>query len=275
MQKPFLKWAGSKYRLPPHLLPLIGSPLKYCEPFGGSLSVALNTPAREIRVNDVNKDLVSLYGNLIKESYNELITSTSKLFTPENNQREVYNALRDKFNSLPTCEEKSSLFIYLNRHCFNGLTRYNRSGKFNVPFGRYSSPYFPEAELRGFHDSLVGKSAVKVSSLSFEDEDLYEGMGEGSVVFFDPPYVPLSATSNFTSYSCDGFNHDQQVCLVDLAKDLSSKGVKAIITNSDCEVTRGLYAEAELKSVMVSRTISANTGNRGKVSELVAVFNPR
>lgn len=258
----------------PKLSPFIGSPESYCEPFGGSLAVALNVEAKSLRLNDVNQDLISLYRRLIDCQYREFISNTSRLFSPDTNSRDVYDSLRDRFNSLEDCEERSSLFIYLNRHCFNGLTRYNKSGKFNVPFGRYTSPYFPEKEMREFHQSLTCNGTVELFSLSFEDERLYEGMGEGGVVFFDPPYVPISETSNFTSYSCDGFSHKQQLLLVELAKELSGRGVKVVITNSDCEVTRGLYEGAEIHSVEVSRTISANTGNRGKVREVIAVFSP-
>ncbi len=130
MNKPFLKWAGSKYRVLPHILPLIGTPKRYIEPFAGSLSVALNVVALDYIINDFNKDLISLYKFII---YNhDFINDCEKYFADNNNQVSFYY-FRNQFNTSLEPSERASMFVYLNRHCFNGLTRYNKSGEFNVP----------------------------------------------------------------------------------------------------------------------------------------------
>jgi DNA adenine methylase len=272
MRKPFLKWAGNKYRVLPHLLPIIGTPNKYCEPFGGSLAVALNVSACEYVLNDINNDLTTTYNLLMGGDSEDFLRECQEWFTSDNNNKEKFIELRALFNSLDHGAERASLFIYLNRHCFNGLTRYNKGGGFNVPFGRYATPYFPQKELESFSSHFKSKTSVKLTSSSFEDATLYRDLGEGDVVFFDPPYVPISQTSNFTDYSPDGFCYGQQVELVALAKSLSDRGIKAIITNSDCELTRELYKGARIIPISVSRTISANVESRKKAQEVIAVF---
>ena len=147
--RPFLKWAGGKYRLLERILPLLPEGRRFFEPFVGSGAVFLNTRYDEYCLSDINQDLINLYKTLQQNS-EEFISFAGSLFTSENNSRPRHEELRDRFNSTRDVVEKSALFIYLNRHCFNGLTRYNLSGKFNVPFGRYAQPYFPSEEMRQF-----------------------------------------------------------------------------------------------------------------------------
>ena len=116
MNKPFLKWAGNKYRVLPHLIPHIGNPKRYCEPFGGSLSVALNTTAEQYILNDVNKDLVAIYQNLVNPNDDKFIRYCEELFIPENNTKEAYLELRAHFNQATNSTERARLFVYLNRH---------------------------------------------------------------------------------------------------------------------------------------------------------------
>lgn len=272
MNKPFLKWAGNKYRVLPHLIPHIGYPKRYCEPFGGSLSVALNTPVSQYILNDVNKDLVAIYQNLVDPTDDNFIKYCEELFTPENNTKEAYLELRKHFNQATNTTERARLFIYLNRHCFNGLSRYNKKGEFNVPFGKYDSPSCPSEEMMNFRMFFLSKQLVRFTSLSFEDPSLYEDLEKGDVVYFDPPYVPASSTANFSSYSTDGFTHDQQVLLSDLAESLADKGITVILSNHDVPITRELYKNAQIYPIQVSRTISAKGSSRKKANELIAVW---
>lgn len=272
MNKPFLKWAGNKYRVLPHLIPLIGYPERYCEPFGGSLSVALNTSAEQFILNDVNKDLVSIYQNLVNVNDDSFIRYCEELFTSENNTKEEYLELRKYFNTVSDSRERARLFIYLNRHCFNGLSRYNSKGQFNVPFGKYDKPTCPSEEMMNFRMYFLSKQLVQFTSLSFEDMSLYEDLEVGDVVYFDPPYVPVSDTSNFTSYSTDGFTHNQQIQLVELAESLSAKGIRVIISNHNVPITQELYKNAKIYSIQVTRTIAAKGGSRKKANELIAVY---
>jgi DNA adenine methylase len=272
MNKTFLKWAGNKTKVLPHLIPHIGYPKRYCEPFGGSLAVALNTPAEQYILNDVNKDLVSIYRNLVNPNDDSFIQYCEELFTPENNTREAYLELRKHFNQATDTTERARLFIYLNRHCFNGLSRYNSKGRFNVPFGKYDNPSCPSTEMMNFRMYFLSKKLVRFTSLSFEDSSLYEELEAGDVVYFDPPYVPASDTANFTSYATDGFTHNQQIQLTELAESLAAKGIRVIVSNHDTPVTQELYKNATIYSIQVTRTISAKSSSRKKASELIAVY---
>jgi len=283
MNKTFLKWAGNKTKVLPHIIPHIGYPKRYCEPFGGSLAVALNTPAEQYILNDVNKDLVAIYQNLVNANDDSFVQYCEELFVPENNTREAYLELREHFNQATDTTERARLFIYLNKHCFNGLSRYNSKGEFNVPYGRefkdkntkekkIENAYFPREEMMNFRMYFLSKQLVRFTSLSFEDSSLYEDLEAGDVVYFDPPYVPASDTANFTSYATDGFTSDQQVHLAQLAESLASKGVRVIVSNHDVPVTRELYKSATIYPIQVTRTVAAKGSSRTKANELIAVF---
>ncbi len=272
INKPFLKCAGNKYRVLPHLIPHIGYLKRYCEPFGGSLAVALNTQADQYILNDVNKDLVSIYQNLVNPNDDSFIRYCEELFTSENNTKESYLDLRTHFNQATNTTERARLFVYLNRHCFNGLSRYNSKGGFNVPFGKYDKPVCPSEQMMNFRMFFLSKQLVRFTSLSFEDSSLYEDLEPGDTVYFDPPYVPASNTSNFTSYATNGFIHQQQTELADLAELLASKGIKVIVSNHDVDITRELYKNATIYPIQVTRTISAKGTSRIKANELIAVY---
>jgi len=271
MRKPFLKWAGNKFRVLPELLPLIGTPRKYIEPFSGSTAVALNVNAEEYVLNDINKDLINLYRYLTNPNDDSFLKYCDELFCPENNDKEEYLAFRKLFNNSTDTLERSRLFVYLNRHCFNGLTRYNSKGGFNVPFGKMKNPKCPVNEMMAFRMYYLQKNHRFVST-SFEDSALYENIGSGDVVYFDPPYVPASDTASFTDYAKEGFTYDQQVQLAELAESLSNRGAKVIISNHDVPTTRELYKNAEIYSLEVSRSISAKGSSRKKAKELIAVY---
>ena len=271
MKKPFLKWAGNKFRVLPELLPLIGTPRRYIEPFSGSTAVALNVDAEEYVLNDINKDLINLYRYLTNPNDDSFLKYCDELFRPENNDKEEYLAFRELFNNSTDTFERSRLFVYLNRHCFNGLTRYNSKGGFNVPFGKMKNPKCPVNEMMAFRMYYLQKNHRFVST-SFEDSALYENVGSGDVVYFDPPYVPASETASFTDYAKEGFTYDQQVQLAELAESLSNRGAKVIISNHDVPTTRELYKNAEIHSLEVTRSISAKGSSRKKAKELIAVY---
>jgi len=272
MNKTLLKWAGNKTRVLPHILPHIGYPKRYCEPFGGSLAVALNTSAEQYILNDVNKDLVSIYQNLVNSNDDSFIQYCKELFTAENNTKEAYLELRKHFNQATDTTERARLFIYLNRHCFNGLSRYNSKGQFNVPFGKYDKPSCPSEQMMNFRMFFLSKQLVRFTSLSFEDSSLYEDLESGDVVYLDPPYVPASDTANFTNYATDGFTYQQQVELSQLAESLAEKGIKVIVSNHDVLITRELYKNATLYPIQVTRTVAAKGSSRKKANELIAVY---
>ena len=271
MRKPFLKWAGNKFRVLPHLLPIIATPKRYIEPFGGSMSVALNVSADEYVLNDINIDLINLYNHVTDANDDTFIKYCQELFYDGNNEREEYNEMRDLFNQSTDSLERSRMFVYLNRHCFNGLTRYNSKGGFNVPFGKMKNPKCPVNQMMDFRMYFLQKKHQFMST-TFADSALYENVGDGDVVYFDPPYVPASDTANFSDYAKEGFTYQQQVELAELAESLSDRGAKVIISNHDTDVSRELYKNAEIHSIQVQRSVSAKGTSRKKADELIAIY---
>lgn len=291
-REPFLKWAGGKRRLVPFIaetLELVtdkttaelfdsavanGARVKklkrLIEPFAGSaaFSLALADRFDEIWLNDVNADVINVYATL-RRSPAEYVRATRELFRDETNNPDTYYELRDEFNRTASSQRRAVLFLYLNRHGYNGLCRYNNVGRFNVPFGRYKKPYFPEAELRAAARVLV---RAKLTTLDFEK--VLRQAGPGDLVYCDPPYVPLSRTASFTDYASGGFGPEEQVRLARAAEEAARRGALVAISNHDTEWTRELYIGAELYSVPVRRSISANGQARGEVRELLALYRP-
>lgn len=264
--KPFLKWAGNKFQIIERVKNVLPSGGRLIEPFVGSAAVFLNTDYSRYVLADSNADLINLYRTL-KEEGDDFICYSRKLFTPKNNSEKAFYSLRDKFNSTHNTRLKSALFIYLNKHGFNGLCRYNLKGEFNVPFGRYTKPYFPEIEMSYFQ--------TKARKAVFRQADFEKTMRSakpGDIVYCDPPYVPLSVTANFTSYSVGGFGQEQQMKLALLAEELAKGGVTVVISNHDTEFVHRAYAKARIFKFDVQRFISCDGANRGKAAEVLAVF---
>ncbi|WP_413495608.1 adenine-specific DNA-methyltransferase [Morganella psychrotolerans] len=266
-QRAFLKWAGGKYPLADEIKRHLPEGNCLIEPFVGAGSVFLNTDYPHYVLADINSDLIHLY-NMVKLRTQEFIDESRKLFTPEFNDEIQYYAMRERFNLSADPFERSVLFLYLNRHCYNGLCRYNLKGRFNVPFGRYRKPYFPEAELLWFAEKSLKATFICQSYVTSMEESR-----PGDTVYCDPPYAPLSLTANFTAYHSSGFGFPEQVNLAQLAEMLSSdRNIPVLISNHDTPLTREWYHQAQLHIVKVRRTISRNTLNREKVSELLALF---
>ena len=267
--KPFFKWAGGKFRVLEKILPHLPGGRRLVEPFVGSGAVFLNTDYSEYLLCDANADLIFFYQELADHRL-EFVAYCRNFFSPATNTSDVYYRLRERFNALPLCTERAALFLYLNRHGYNGLIRYNRRGRLNTPFGTHRSPYFPLREMQ----ALVEKTAR--SSFIFRHADFRETFAEvkkGDVVYCDPPYVPLSLTANFTHYTGGGFGLTEQRDLAACALRTSRKGVAVVISNHDTEVTRALYPGAALDGFTVQRFISCNGGCRAKAPELLAVYS--
>jgi len=266
MNKSFLKWAGGKTQSLNFLSGNIGRVKgRFIEPFVGSGVVMLNIPAAGYILGDNNKDLINVYNNLTCGGTN-FIKEVRSYLSGDFNLAECFYEFRDKFNNSISEIERAVLFIYLNRHCFNGLCRFNKSGKFNVPFGKYKTIYFPEKELIFFREKLVMcdtycQSFEKTMSLAKQED----------VIYCDPPYVPLSKTASFKDYSVGGFTEEQQILLAKLAEESSCK---TLISNHDTDFTREIYKNAnEIKIKKVSRFISAKASSRQPVYELLAIYN--
>jgi DNA adenine methylase len=267
--KPFLKWAGNKYAIVETIRRHLPRGGRLIEPFAGSGAVFLNLAYPAYYLSDANPDLISLFRH-VQTGGEAFIDDCRAYFVPETNRPEVYYALRERFNTTADARDKAALFLYLNRHGYNGLCRYNQSGGFNVPFGRYKKPYFPAREMRYFRERTQTAAFVAGSYLAAMDQ-----ARPGDVVYCDPPYVPLSATANFTSYNAERFTEADQQALATAARRLAGRGVPVLISNHDVAFTRDAYAGARIVSFDVQRTISCQGQKRGKARELLALFVPR
>ena len=265
--KPFLKWAGGKYRLASVIRAALPQGRRLIEPFVGSGAVFLNMDYSSYVLADANQHLIDLF-QLIKYDGVEFIDYCQSFFDGDVNSELVFYQRRELFNFTDDIKLKSALFIYLNRHCFNGLCRYNAKGFFNVPFGRYKLPLFPRQEMLAFYK--------KSQYASFSASDFVKTMEmaeKGDVIYCDPPYVPLSATASFTSYTHGGFGLEEQNQLAVMALKLSLKGIPVIISNHHTPFTLNAYKDAKIEFFDVQRFISSKAESRGKVSELLAIFS--
>ena len=269
--RPFLKWPGGKYRLLPRIRKALQPGKRLVEPFVGSGAVFLNTDYDTCLLADANPDLIGLYRQLLEEGPS-FIRYCRRFFDGKHNNGENYYAYRDEFNETRNTRRKSALFLYLNRHGYNGLCRYNGKGGFNTPFGRYDKPYFPEKEMQAF--------AARAQSTTLLQAHFHESMARaqpGDAVYCDPPYVPLSDTAHFTDYHTAGFTWEDQVRLANIACELAHNRIQVVISNHDTRQIRELYSgkKANITHFKVRRNISSDGGNRKEVGELLAVFNPR
>jgi len=270
MNKAFLKWAGGKGQLVEKILALMPvDSVRYVEPFVGSGIVALNVPHKKIIIGDTNPGLMALWRELQRDGHS-FIDFAAKYFTPAFNTEGMYYEMRSKFNATWHSDVKGALFLYLNRHCFNGLCRMNSKGDFNVPFGRYKNPGFPREAME--YAWGVSKR-MEVYEQGFEHT--FELARMGDVFYCDPPYIPINPTSSFTAYSKDGFGMDQQRGLVNCAEYARTRGATVIISNNDVPLARELYVKAtEIHEVQVAKKISCQGSGRKKLGEIIAVYRP-
>ncbi|MEZ9235688.1 MULTISPECIES: Dam family site-specific DNA-(adenine-N6)-methyltransferase [Shewanella] len=264
----FLKWAGGKFKLVDELAKHLPQGNRLVEPFVGAGSVFLNTDYEEYLLCDINQDLINLY-NIVKDDPDTYIAAAKAMFVPEMNVKEQYYRIRTEFNQTNDPFKRSVYFLYMNRHGFNGLCRYNRKGGFNVPFGSYKKPYFPEDELRHF-----SMKAQKASFHCVSYEKAFEMSTVGDVIYCDPPYAPLSTTASFTTYAGPGFSLDDQALLARESRHTAlERDIPVLISNHDIPLTRELYRGAKLASIAVQRNISQKGNGRKKVDEIMALYD--
>ncbi len=265
-QRPFLKWAGGKGLLAKTILGTLPAGQRLIEPFVGSGAIFLNATFPKCLLNDINQDLIDLYKTIQQQGSN-FIDYAQTWFTPSNNTEKRYYQLREQFNQTQDVNEKTALFIYLNRHGYNGLCRYNRNGDFNVPYGRYLNPGFPKQALLNF--------LQKSKKVTFCCDDFAKIMlkaKKGDVIYCDPPYVPLSKTARFSAYHGSVFDEAAQQRLAKVAMTVSQKGIPVLISNHDTPFTREIYQHAQLTTLDVARRISCKGSQRNRVAELLALF---
>ena len=236
------------------------------EPFIGSGAVFLNTDYDRYLLTDNNPDLINLY-QLLKDEGQDFIHYCKRFFGDRYNTEDCYYKRRTEFNKTKNIRRKAALFLYFNRHGYNGLCRYNKKGGFNVPFGRYKRPYFPAKEMLAFH-----QKAQHAEFCLIDFSHSMQQAQKGDVISCDPPYYPLTPSSNFTAYSPGGFSENQQRQLAEIARDCRQRDIPVLISNHNTSFTLEVYNDAKLEHFKVRRYISCNGNKRGQAGELLALF---
>ncbi|HEY2454104.1 MAG TPA: Dam family site-specific DNA-(adenine-N6)-methyltransferase [Scandinavium sp.] len=268
-QRPFLKWAGGKYALLPELYQLLPAGKRLIEPFVGAGSVFLNSDKHaSFLLADVNPDLINLYQMLAVAP--ECVTISARHMFDTLNSKNDYADIRSKFNAQTLDSiERAAAFLFINRHCFNGLTRYNQAHQFNVGWGKYPAPYFPEREIKAF--TSVAENCV------FMNADYRRTLalaGEGDVVYCDPPYEPLPGSAGFTNYAAGGFNWDDQVLLAKCCAAAASRGASVVISNSTAPRLLELYEGHgfNIHRVGARRSIAGKSKKQEQAEDIIAVI---
>jgi DNA adenine methylase len=260
--RPFLKWAGGKRQLLPALLEHVPDHIgSYIEPFVGSGALFFHLRPKRAVLTDVNERLIRTYLG-VRDHVGDVIG----LLGSYTHDRDFFYSLREMDIDAKSDAEVAAWFIYLNKTGFNGLYRVNRKNVFNVPFGRYENPNFcDEKTLRACSDALAN-AEVRVADFA----EVASRAKKGDFVYFDPPYVPLSATSSFTSYTSDGFGADGQKRLRDAALALKKRGVRVLLSNSSAPFVRSLYRRGfAIHEAKATRSVNSKGSGRGAVTELI------
>lgn len=263
--RPFLKWAGGKTKLISQYIPYFPPKFdNYYEPFlgGGAVFFYLISHSTNFTavLTDINSELVNAYC-CVKDRVEELICLLAE--HQVRHSKDYYYEMRKQ--NLGTPIEKAARLIYLNKTCFNGLYRENSKGEFNVPIGKYKNPTICNPE--GLRSVSVSLQSAKLEVRPFDA--VLDYANPQDFVYFDPPYYPLSPTSNFTAYSSYSFNEDDQKELKDTFAFLARRGVKVMLSNSDCPFIRELYKKFNIHEILAARAINSDAKKRGKISELL------
>ena len=257
---------------------------RYCEPFVGGgavlLDVLANYNPNEVIINDINAALINTYQQ-VQSNVDALISQLDKMqseFWKADSElrKTLYTDNREKFNSLINCKDnnldKASLFIFLNKTCFNGLYRVNHKGLFNVPIGSYKKPPICDAENLRYISKLLQNVEIKCGDY----KDCTDFIDANTFVYIDPPYRPLTVTASFTSYNENEFGDQQQIELGHFIDEITEKGAKVVASNSDPKNADDndnffddLYAEYKIERVSAKRMINSKAAGRGNINEII------
>ncbi|WP_395291902.1 DNA adenine methylase [Enterobacter kobei] len=259
-----LKWAGNKTAIMSELKKHLPDGPRLVEPFAGSCAVMMATDYPHYLVADINPDLINLY-QVIKEDVNSFIHLVERIFSKFTTEEDYYKC-RQFFNTVPLEPiEKAAYFLFLNRHCYRGLCRYNQRGLFNVPYGNYKKPYLPFDEIRAF-----AEKAVRATFICASYDETLAILQAGDVVYCDPPY-----DGTFSGYHTAGFSDDDQYDLASILVRRSSEGHPIIVSNSDTRLIRSFYRKFTLHRISTKRSIGVAAGEGKKADELIAVLKPK
>ena len=264
--KPFVKWVGGKTQLLPELTSRIPNNFsQYFEPFIGGGALFFHLQPEQSTLIDINEELTNVY-KVIKDRTDELIAELHKHIYEKDYYYQIRNVDRrlDEYKSWSDVR-RASRFIYLNKSCFNGLYRVNSKGEFNTPMGKYKNPKIvDEVNLRACSQALAKAKIITGSFLEVEAL-----VTTNDFVYFDPPYAPLNATSNFTGYSQQGFDSQMQLDLRDLCDRLNRRGVRFMVSNSNAPLILDLYQDYKIELVYATRAINSKANKRGKIPEVI------
>lgn len=267
--KPFTKWTGGKRQLLPVLKEYMPKQYnRYFEPFVGGGALFFELAPENALINDFNSELINAYKQ-IKDNPQELIDLLE--IHQKNNSKDYYLDIRsvdrDGRFELMSAVERAARILYMLRVDFNGLYRVNSKNQFNVPYGKYKNPRIVDAPLLNEVSAFLNDSSVTILNGDFEPAVIEAQKGD--LVYFDPPYIPLTETSSFTSYTHEGFSYDDQVRLRDLMKELTNRGVYVMLSNSSSELSYELYKDFNIYEVEATRTNGAKSTSRGKIKEVI------
>ncbi|MDR0769186.1 MAG: DNA adenine methylase [Dysgonamonadaceae bacterium] len=266
---PFVKWVGGKRQLMDAIMeamPKNISNYTYVEPFLGGGAVLFHIQPKNAIVNDFNSELINVY-NVVKENLDELIADLKK----HRNESEYFYHIRSLDRSEDFAKtgkiQRASRLIYLNKTCYNGLYRVNNAGEFNSPFGRYKNPNIINEPVLRAVSSYLNSNNIQI--LSGDYDDVLKNLDKNSFVYLDPPYHPISESSNFTGYIQGGWNIFDQVRLRKACDELTKKGVKFLLSNSASGFIKDQYRNYNISIVKATRSINVDAGKRGEVEELL------
>ncbi len=259
--RPFLKWAGGKTQLLPQIFARFPTNFRrYHEPFIGGGAVFFSLQPYVGILSDINEDLVATY-QAIKNNVEGVIRALQKHRT----DADYYYAVRAQHDAHLGTVRGAARTIFLNRTCFNGLYRVNRKGQFNVPYGRYANPTICNAENLRNVSAALADADIRQSSVF----NIGRRVRRGDLVYFDPPYDPVSASSSFTSYARLAFGREEQARLAAFFRRLANRGVHVVLSNSDTPFIRDLYRGFRIDRVYARRAINSRADRRGRVGEVI------
>lgn len=267
--QPFTKWTGGKRQLLGELRSYMPETYgRYFEPFVGGGALFFDLAPEQAVINDFNEELINAYRQ-IKNNPAELINLLIK--HKENNSKDYYlelrSADRDGRISRMTGVERAARILYMLRVDFNGLYRVNSKNQFNVPYGRYKNPKIVDVDLLYQISEYLNENDVEILQTDFAEA--VKDAETGDFVYFDPPYIPLNETSSFTSYTHEGFSYEEQIRLRNTFKELTERGVYAMLSNSSSPLVEELYKDFNIYFVEAQRTNGAKSSSRGKISEII------
>ena len=267
--QPFTKWTGGKRQLLEELRSYMPETYgRYFEPFVGGGALFFDLAPEQAVINDFNEELINAYRQ-IKNNPAELINLLIK--HKENNSKDYYlelrSADRDGRISRMTGVERAARILYMLRVDFNGLYRVNSKNQFNVPYGRYKKPKIVDVDLLYQISEYLNENDIEILQTDFAEA--VKDAQIGDFVYFDPPYIPLNETSSFTSYTHEGFSYEEQIRLRNTFKELTERGVYAMLSNSSSPLVEELYKDFNIYFVEAQRTNGAKSSSRGKISEII------